>query len=307
MNDTGAPDNAEHRHLLSMADLSREELLSILDRAERLKTGQETGELSRKTLGMIFQKPSTRTRVSFEAGMTQLGGHAIVLTPNDLQLGRGEPLKDTARSLSRYLDAITARVFDHRNLVELARYASVPVINGLTDQENPCQALGDLLTIRGVFDGFEDVHVAWIGDSNNVCRSLILGCSLADVSMTVANPPGYEVSDGILARAAEIGSAPRLTNDPKAAVSDADVVYTDVWISMGQEDRRDKRLDDFEGFRINEELLDGVDVKVMHCLPAHRGEEIAETVLESERSIVFEQAENRLHAQKALLIELLKE
>lgn len=300
--DTGTP-TTDH-DLLRIDDLTREELLSILNRAEQMKAGEATGDLRRKTLAMLFQKPSTRTRVSFETGMTQLGGHAIALNASDIHLGRGEPLEDTARTLSRYVDALVARIFEQQNLVELARYASVPVINGLTDEAHPCQALADLLTIQEFFDGFDGVHAAWIGDSNNVSRSFILGCALADLQLTVANPEGYETSDDILARAAEIGSAPTVTTDPREAVADADIVYTDVWISLGQEDLRGQKLTAFEGFQVNDELLAGTDAKVMHCLPAHRGEEITDAVLESDRSIVFEQAGNRIHAQKSLLVEL---
>lgn len=303
--DTGTP--AANHDLLRIDDLTHEELLSILDRAERMKAGEAAGDLRRKTLGMLFQKPSTRTRVAFETGMTQLGGHAIFLSADDIHLGRGEPLKDTARTLSRYVDGLMVRVFDQQNLVEFAQYASVPVINGLTDQAHPCQALADLLTIRELFDEFDDVHAAWIGDSNNMSRSFILSCALAGVQLTVAHPEGYETSDDVLTRAAEIGTAPTITNDPRKAAVDADIVYTDVWISMGQEQTRHERLAAFEGFQINEELLSGTDVKVMHCLPAHRGEEITDAVLESDRSVVFEQAENRLHVQKALLVELLSD
>ncbi len=305
-----ATDDAQPRHFLDVDDLSAEELSVVLDRAgeykRALSAGEDHAHLHRKTLGMLFQKASTRTRVSFETGMTQLGGHAIFLGADDIHLGRGEPLKDTSRALSRYVDVLMARVFNHENVEVLAEHADVPVINGLTDDAHPCQTLADLLTIRERFGGFEDVSAAWIGDGNNVAQSFVLGCALAGVELTVATPPEHAVDDDTLDRAAAVGTSPETTGDPEAAVEGADVVYTDVWVSMGQEDERDSRLRRFEGFQLNEELLEAApDAAVMHCLPAHRGEEITDGVVEGERSIVFEQAENRLHAQKALLVELL--
>jgi ornithine carbamoyltransferase len=287
---------------LDVDGLTREQLHEVLTRATDLKERQSRGKrhalLEDETLGMIFEKPSTRTRVSFETGMTQLGGHAVFLGPDDIHLGHGEPVKDTARALSRYVDAIMARTFDHGDVVELAQYADVPVVNGLTDDAHPCQTLADLLTIRERFDSF-DVDVAWVGDGNNVCQSFVLGAAMTDIDLTVATPEGYEVDDEHLDRAAELGTAPETTHDPAAAVESADVVYTDVWVSMGQEERRATKLEDFDGFQVNRELVD--DQYVMHCLPAHRGEEITDAVLESEGSIVWDQAENRLHAQKGLL------
>jgi ornithine carbamoyltransferase len=247
---------------------------------------------------MIFEKPSTRTRVSFETGMTQLGGHAVFLGPDDIHLGHGEPVKDTARALSRYVDLVMARTFDHSDVEELASYAEVPVINGLTDDAHPCQTLADLLTIRERFEEF-DASVAWIGDGNNVCQSFVLGAAMTDIDLTVATPEGYEVTDEVLDRAAELGEAPETTTDPEAAVADSDVVYTDVWISMGQEERRATKLEDFDGFQITPDLLG--DRYLMHCLPAHRGEEVTDAALESENAIVWDQAENRLHAQKGLM------
>ncbi|TYT63991.1 ornithine carbamoyltransferase [Natrialba swarupiae] len=299
------------RHFLEIDDLSRDELFAVLDRAETYKDAQENGEdhedLEGQTLGMIFQKPSTRTRVSFETGMTQLGGHAVFLGEDDIQLGHGEPLKDTSRTLSRYVDAVMARVFKHDNIEVLAEYASVPIVNGLTDDAHPCQTLADLLTIREHNGGFEDVSVAWVGDGNNVAQSFAIGAALAGIDLTVATPAGYEVDDAVSERARELGGEPATTADPVEAVDGADVIYTDVWISMGQEDERDVRMDDFEGFQVNEELLSNApDASVMHCLPAHRGEEVTDAVVESDRSIVFDQAENRLHAQKALLSWLLE-
>jgi len=303
-NRTGEPE-----HFLLVDDLSRVELLDVLDRAATLKRAQARGtphrHLAGRSLGMLFEKPSTRTRVSFETGMTQLGGHAVFLGPEDTQLGQGEPVRDTARALSGYVDGAMARLFDHDDLEAFAAHAGVPVVNGLTDDAHPCQTLADLLTIREAFGGF-DVSAAWVGDGNNVARSFAVGCALAGVDLTVATPPGYGIGDDVLARAAAVGDAPATTDDPAGAVDGADVVYTDVWVSMG-ENRDDAKLSAFEdgGFRVNDALLDGRSQRVLHCLPAHRGEEITDAVLESDRALVWQQAENRLHAQKALLVELL--
>jgi ornithine carbamoyltransferase len=290
-------------NFLDIDDLSADEVDEVLTRAAALKNGDDDAQLSNQTLGMLFEKPSTRTRISFETGMTQLDGHAIFMGPEDIQLGHGEPLKDTARAMGRYVDGIMARLFEHDDAEILAEYADVPVINGLTDDARPCQTLADLLTIREQFD--EDVRVAWVGDGNNVGQSFAIGCALAGVDLTVATPPEYTMDEAVIDRATELGGEPEVHTDPKAAIEGADVVYTDVWVSMGEEDRRDEKLAAFEGFQLNEELLGGTDAKVMHCLPAHRGEEITDSVLESDRSIVWDQAENRLHAQKALLVELL--
>ncbi|XVH32773.1 ornithine carbamoyltransferase [Haloferacaceae archaeon DSL9] len=289
--------------VLDIDDLSAAEIDRVLDRAAALKAGEDETTLEAQTLGMLFEKPSTRTRISFETGMTQLGGHAIFLGPDDVHLGHGEPIKDTARAMSRYVDVIMARLFDHADLVELAEYATVPVVNGLTDDAHPCQTLADLLTIREQFD--DDVRVAWVGDGNNVGRSFVLGCALAGIDLAVATPAGYEMGDDVVERAAELGGEPAVGTDPRGAIADADVVYTDVWVSMGQENEREEKLAAFEGFQLDDELLAGGDAKVMHCLPAHRGEEVTDAVLESNRAIVWDQAENRLHAQKALLVELL--
>ncbi|WP_207586372.1 ornithine carbamoyltransferase [Halomontanus rarus] len=304
-------DETDVRHFIDVDDLSRDELFAVLDRAAAYKLAQQNGEdhadLAGKTLGMLFQKPSTRTRVSFETGMTQLGGHAIFLGADDIQLGRGEPLKDTSRTLSRYVDAVMARVFKHENIEVLAEYADVPIVNGLTDDAHPCQTLADLLTIREHFGGFEDVSVTWIGDGNNVAQSLVIGCAITGIDLTVVTPPEHAVDEDVIERAAELGETPTTTTDPLEAVEGANVIYTDVWVSMGQEDERDTRLRRFEGFQVNESLLAAADDPVvMHCLPAHRGEEITDDVVESEQSIVFEQAENRLHAQKALLATLVE-
>ncbi|WP_254536141.1 ornithine carbamoyltransferase [Halomarina litorea] len=297
------------RHLVDVDDLSREELLAVLDRAAALKGYVERGDphryLDGQTLGMVFEKPSTRTRVSFETGMTQLGGHAIFLGPDDIGLGGREPVKDIARTLSQYVDCVMARVFDHDDVVELAEYATVPVVNGLTDDAHPCQTLADLLTVRETVG--LDASVAWVGDGNNVAQSFVLGAALAGVDLTVAAPDGYGIDPAVLDRAAELGTAPETTDDPAAAVADADVVYTDVWVSMGQEGEREEKLAVFEdgGFQVNDALLSETDAQVMHCLPAHRGEEITDAVVESDRALVWQQAENRLHAQKALLTWLL--
>ncbi|USZ71336.1 ornithine carbamoyltransferase [Natronosalvus halobius] len=308
---SAAGNEGDVRHLLDVDDLSREELFTVLDRAADYKLAQTRGEghadLPGQTLGMLFQKPSTRTRVSFETGMTHLGGHAIFLGADDIQLGRGEPLKDTARTLSRYVDAVMARVFKHENIRVMAEYADVPIVNGLTDDAHPCQTLADLLTIRERFADLDSVSATWIGDGNNVAQSFVLGCALAGIDLTVATPEEHGIDEAVLERAAELGTAPTVTHDPVEAVTDANVVYTDVWVSMGQEDEREIRLRTFEGFQVNQELLEHApEAAVMHCLPAHRGEEITDAVIESERSIVFDQAENRLHAQKAVLSWLLE-
>ena len=288
-------------HLLDVDDLTTDELTAVLDRAAAIKGGGEDASdlLDQQTLGMIFEQPSTRTRVSFETGLTQLGGHAIFLGPDDIHLGHGEPVKDTARALARYVDFVMARVYDHEDVEALAEYSNVPVINALTDAAHPCQTLADLLTIREHFGGFEDASVTWVGDGNNVCQSFALGAAMVGLDLTVATPEGYEVDDDVLARAAELGSAPETTNDPEAAVADADVVYTDVFVSMGEEDEREAKLAEYDGFQVTPDLLG--DRTLMHCLPAHRGEEVTDEVIESENAVVWDQAENRLHAQKGLL------
>jgi ornithine carbamoyltransferase len=290
------------RDIVDVDDLTSEDVQEVLDLAAELKSERKAGTgrqpLADQTLAMIFEKPSTRTRVSFETGMTQLGGHAIFLGPDDIHLGHGEPIKDTARAISRYADFVMARVFDHSDVVELAEYATVPVINGLTDDAHPCQTLADLLTIRERFGDF-DVDVAWVGDGNNVCQSFVIGSAMTDIDLTVATPEGYGISDGVRERAATLGDAPEETTDPDAAIADADIVYTDVWVSMGQEDKREKKLADFDGFQLTIDRIG--DRPVMHCLPAHRGEEITDEVLESDNAIVWDQAENRLHAQNGLL------
>jgi ornithine carbamoyltransferase len=256
---------------------------------------------------MIFQKPSTRTRVSFEVGMFQLGGSALYLAAGDLQLGRGETIKDTATVLSRYLDGIMIRTFAQTDVDELAQYADVPVINGLTDEFHPCQALADVMTIRERLGTFEDVRVAYLGDGNNVCHSLMVACAKLGMHFVAATPPGYEPDREVVgwaeAAATESGGSVELAGDPRAAAKGADVLYTDVWTSMGQDEQREQRLRDLAGYRIDAQLvgLAGEEAIVLHCLPAHYGEEIAEDVLYGPQSAVWDQAENRLHAQKALM------
>jgi ornithine carbamoyltransferase len=295
------------RSFTRVADWSRDDLLSVLDFADDLKQRQARREehhlLPGRTLAMIFQKPSTRTRVSFEVGMTQLGGHALYLAAGDLQLGRGETLKDTATVLSRYVDGIMIRTFDQDDVEELARHASIPVINGLTDISHPCQALADAMTIRERLGRIEGVRVAYLGDGNNVCASLMVACAKLGAPFVAASPEGYEVWPEAVELAREAGGEVELTNDPREAATGADVLYTDVWTSMGQEDERERRLRDLAGFGIDEALvgLANEDAIVLHCLPAHYGEEITEDVLYGPRSAVWDEAENRLHAQKALL------
>jgi ornithine carbamoyltransferase len=295
------------RHFTRVADWKRDELERVLDLADELKELQQRREehhlLPGRTLGMIFQKPSTRTRVSFEVGIFQLGGTGLYLSAGDLQLGRGETLKDTATVLSRYLDAIMIRTFAQDDVEELARYASIPIINGLTDSSHPCQALADVMTIRERLGRFEGVTVTYLGDGNNVCASLMVACAKLGMDFRAATPEGYEPPASAVEIARDAGGAVELFNDPRAAAEGADVLYTDVWTSMGQDDERERRLRDLAGFGIDEGLvaLAGEGAIVLHCLPAHYGEEIAEDVLYGPQSAVWDQAENRLHAQKALM------
>jgi ornithine carbamoyltransferase len=295
------------RSFTRVADWSRDELESVLDLADELKQRQARREehhlLPGRTLAMIFQKPSTRTRVSFEVGMTQLGGHALYLAAGDLQLGRGETLRDTANVLSRYVDGIMIRTFEQADVEELARHATIPVINGLTDISHPCQALADVMTIRERLGRIEGVRVAYLGDGNNVCASLMVACAKLGAPFAAASPDGYEVWPEAVELAREAGGEVELTNDPREAAAGADVLYTDVWTSMGQDEERERRLRDLAGFGIDETLvgLASDDAIVLHCLPAHYGEEITEDVLYGPQSAVWDEAENRLHAQKALL------
>jgi ornithine carbamoyltransferase len=300
-------DSLKGRSFTRVADWSREELLEVLDLADELKRLQGNREdhdlLPGRTLGMIFQKPSTRTRVSFEVGIYQLGGTGLYLSAGDLQLGRGETIKDTAVVLSRYLDAIMIRTFKQSDVEELAKHATIPVINGLTDSSHPCQALADVMTIRERFGRFEGLKVVYLGDGNNVCASLMVACARLGLDFVASTPPGHEPDEEAVRIARESGVSVELTADPQAAVEGADVLYTDVWTSMGQDDERDRRLKDLAGYGINAELVTRAneDAIVLHCLPAHYGEEIMEDVLYGPHSAVWDQAENRLHAQKALM------
>jgi ornithine carbamoyltransferase len=305
------------RDLLSISDLSREELIYILEVSKMLKGRYYAGEviiplLNGKTLAMIFQKPSTRTRVSFEVAMYQLGGYALYLNWNDLQLGRGESIADTARVLSRYVNGITARVLKHTDLEELAKYSSVPVINALSDLEHPCQALADVLTIWEKKGKLEGIKLAFVGDgSDNVLHSLLLACAKLGINISIATPPGYEPKKEILRIAEEegsrYGSLIEIVREPEVAVRGADVIYTDVWVSMGQESERAKRISDLSRYRVTVDLmkLAKEDAIFMHCLPARRGEEVVDEVIDGKWSVVWDQAENRLHVQKALLSLLL--
>src|SRR2546421_560157 len=299
------------RDFTRVADWSGDELKRVLELADELKEQQKRREqhhlLPGRTLGMIFQKPSTRTRVSFEVGIAQLGGTGLYLSAGDLQLGRGETLKDTATVLSRYLDAIMIRTFAQDDVEELARHSTIPVINGLTDSSHPCQALADVMTIRERLGRLESVTVAYLGDGNNVCASLMVAAAKLGMNFRAATPKGYEPSREAveIAReaAAESGATIDLLADPHEAAAGADVLYTDVWTSMGQEDERERRLRDLAGFGIDAELmgLANKDAIVLHCLPAHYGEEVTEEVLYGLQSAVWDEEENRLHAQKALM------
>jgi ornithine carbamoyltransferase len=296
------------RHFLAIPDLTRSELLSLFDLAARMKRRDYAGKpLAGKTLGMIFAKSSTRTRVSFEVGAYQLGGHALFLSSRDIQLGRGEPIRDTARVLSRYLDGIMIRTYDHADVEELARFASIPVINGLTDLLHPCQVLADLLTVRESLGGWEGKAVAWIGDGNNMANSWLNAAGTLGFELRLACPEGYAPSQEILERNRKLTKV-TLTTDPREAARGAHVVNTDVWASMGQEQEQEERARAFQGYIVDEALMDTADKEAifLHCLPAHRGEEVSEGVMEGKRSRVWDQAENRLHVQKALMATLMK-
>ena len=302
------PGNPTPRHFLSIADFSREELDALLRLADRMKTGDyRTKPLQGRTLAMIFEKSSTRTRVSFEVGAYQLGAHPLFLSARDMQLGRGEPIRDTARVLSRYVDGITIRTFSQQDVEELAAFSSVPVINGLTDLLHPCQVMADLLTVKESFDtDLSAITAAWVGDGNNMANSWLNAAYRFGFELRLAVPPGYEPDAEILERARGAARV-LLTNDPREAVAGADVVNTDVWASMGQEDQAAVRAEAFAGFRIDAELMKLAAERAifLHCLPAHRGEEVTEDVFEGPRSRVFQQAENRLHVQKAIMASLI--
>lgn len=299
------------RHLLKLSDLTREEILSILNLADQLKferiNGVQKDYLKGKKLGLIFQKASTRTRVSFEVGIYELGGYGLFLSSNDLQIGRGEPVQDTARVLSRYLDGIMIRTFAQQEVEDLAKYGTIPVINGLTDYAHPCQVLADLMTIREYKGSFKGLKMAFIGDGNNMANSLAVGAVKTGMSFAIACPKGYEPDAGIMAWAKENGDF-TVTDSVKEAIEGADVVYTDVWASMGQESEKKARAEAFKGYQVNAGCMKYAkpDAMVMHCLPAHRGEEITEEVFEAHANEIFDEAENRLHAQKAVMVKLLK-
>lgn len=308
------------KHFLTLGDLTPDEFMGLLDLAVKLKTqlhkkGRNKPLLKGKTLGMIFQKPSLRTRVSFDMAMIQLGGQALYLSPNEISLGKRESVADVARVLSRYVDGIEARVFAHADVVELAKYSRVPVVNGLSDYSHPCQGAADLLTIYEHFGKLKGLKVVFVGDGNNVATSLAFGCALTGAHFVLASPEGYDLNADIVAKATEMGQATRSTvtclRDPLEAVRDADVIYTDVWTSMGQEEETERRLKVFAPtYQINSELVSHAapGYIVMHCLPAHRGQEITDQVCDDEKhSALWDQAENRMHAQKAILVELMAE
>ena len=304
-----------NKDFLRMEDLSKEDILDILNLADQLKYEQKHGiehhHLKGKSLGMIFEKASTRTRVSFEVGMYQLGGHPLFISSKDSQIGRGEPVQDTARVLSRYLDGIMIRTFSQKEVETLAECSSIPIINGLTDDEHPCQVLADLMTIRENKLILEGLKVAYIGDGNNMCNSLLVGCLTLGMHFSAACPNGYNPAEYYINKGSEIADREQvnftITTSVEEAIKDADVVITDVWASMGQEDEANSRAIAFEGFQINSKVmaLANKDAIVLHCLPAHREEEITAEVLEKHADVIFEEAENRLHAQKAVLVKLL--
>lgn len=295
------------KDFLALADWSRQDLETLLNFAAELKKKQKSGIthhlLKGQTLGLIFEKSSTRTRVSFEVGMFQLGGHALFMHSGTTQMGRGEPIKDTARTMSRYCDGVMIRTFAHSTIEEFATYSTVPVINGLTDRYHPCQLLADLLTVKEHKGRIEGLKYCWIGDGNNMANSWINAAAVFGFELRLATPPGYEPEADILDWARQQGAKLIMTHDPHEAADGADVLSTDVWASMGHEAEQKKREKDFTGFQINRELVKSADPKavVMHCLPAHRGEEITDDIIEGSQSIIFDQAENRLHAQKAVM------
>lgn len=304
-----------NKDLLKMSNLSKEEILDLLNLADQLKYEQkhniEHHHLKGKSLGLIFEKSSTRTRVSFEVGMYQLGGYPLFLSSKDLQIGRGEPIQDTARVLSRYLDGIMIRTFSQEEVETFAECSSIPIINGLTDDEHPCQVLADLMTIRENKKILEGLNIAYIGDGNNMANSLIVGCLTACMNLSIASPTDYTPSNYYIEKGYEISKANNLnftlTTSPEEAIANADVVITDVWASMGQEDESLKRIKAFQGFKVDSKLMDLAkdDAIVLHCLPAHREEEISTEILEKHSEVIFSEAENRLHAQKAILVKLL--
>ena len=300
------------KHLLKLSDLTPEEITNLLDMADQLKYEKKNGiphkHLEGKSLGMIFEKSSTRTRVSFEVGMYELGGNPLFLSSNDLQIGRGEPVEDTARVLSRFLDGIMIRTFEQKEVEDLAKYGSIPIINGLTDYCHPCQVLADLMTIREHKGTLKNLKMCFVGDGNNMANSLMVGCIKMGIEFAIACPKGYEPDAGLMKWAKENGKF-TCTESVLEAAKDADVLVTDVWASMGQEDEANERKKIFAGYQINSDLMAVAkpDAMVLHCLPAHRGEEITADVLEAHADEIFDEAENRLHAQKAVLVALMKD
>jgi ornithine carbamoyltransferase len=298
-------------NLISIADLSREDILRLIQSAEafRARRGRHGQPLEGKSLAMIFEKPSTRTRVSLEVAAWELGGHPLYLSANELQLGRGETIADTARVLSRYVHGITARVHSHGTVLQLAEHASVPVINALSDWEHPLQILADLQTIRQNFRALDGLRIGWIGDGNNVCNSLILASAILRMEITVASPPGYGPKAEILEEARSLGGSPRVVEEPEEAAGGADVLVTDTWVSMGDEAEEAERLRVFGRYQINSQLMDlaGEGAIALHCLPAHRGQEITDEVMDGPRSRVFDEAENRMHTSKAVMAWLMGE
>jgi len=300
------------KDLLSLLDLEKEDFDSLFARAIQLKKRYAKGIVDRplvgRTMGLIFDKKSTRTRVSFETAMVQLGGHSIYMSAKDTQISRNEPAKDTARVLSRYIDCLVMRTFDHTRVEEFAKASTIPVINALTDSYHPCQILSDIMTVIECKGGYEGLKIAWVGDGNNVLNSWINAAAVLGLDISAACPEGYQVKPEIIEKASRKGKLNvTFTKDPRTAVENADVVYTDVWASMGDEAELSKRIKAFQGYQVNKELLEGAkpDVMVMHCLPAHRGEEISEEVLEGDSSVVWDQAENKRHMHKAILERLI--
>ncbi len=302
----------QSKHFLEIPQLSREEILETIQLAVKMKNDWKAGKKDYKpfadmTLAMVFQKPSARTRVSFETGFFQLGGHALYLSPSDIGLGKRESVADIARVLARYNDGIMARVFGHQDVLDLAEYSSVPVINGLTDLLHPCQVMSDLLTIQEHKGRVEDLKVAFVGDGNNLANSWLNAASRLEFKLTLSIPEGYEPDREIFKRAKEANPDVTIVEVPDQAVADADVIYTDTWTSMGQEEEAEKRRRDFHGYTVDDELVDLAkeDVILMHCLPAHRGEEITDEVMDGPKSVVFDEAENRMHMQKAIMVQLM--
>lgn len=301
------------RDLIRLMDYSGAEILSLIDSADRLKKqkGKLRADLKGKSVALVFQKPSNRTRVSFEVGVYELGGHCLYLGPEEINLGKRETTHDVAKTLSRYVHCIVARVFHHKDIAELARHADVPVINALCDLYHPCQALADIQTIREQFGKFKGLTLAYVGDGNNVFHSLLIACVKVGINVRFAGPKGYDPNSEIVQYAQEIAGKNKCTvesgRDPKAAVKGVDVIYSDVWVSMGQEKETAKRIKEFKGYQINEDLVKSAhkDYIFMHCLPAHRGLEVTEGIIDGKHSVIFDQAENRLHAQKAVLLKLL--